>query len=274
VYIKKKKHSIKEIREALKYQLNEVDRNLKSIDKLIACGAMLSALKPYLYRKLLVTSELYRQQQEMYDADKRRVENRIVNLSKPHVRPIVRGKAGRKTEFGAKISISDDNGFVDLDRVSWDNYNESTDLIDRVVQYKQERGYYPERVCADQIYITVNNKKFCELNGIRLSGRGRSKKTQDQCVTVEQKEIFRSDLRRRSVIEGRFGTSKLKYGLDKILTKLVSTSKSVIGMAMFVMNTEKILRLLRLSFAFFIWLYLAVLCMTRIEPRKGVSMAI
>jgi hypothetical protein len=45
-------------------------------------------------------------------------------------------------------------------------------------------------------------------------------------------------------------------------------------MAMFVMNTEKILRLLRLSFAFFIWLYFAVLCMTRIEPRKGVSMAI
>jgi len=70
---------------------------------------MLSALKPYLYRKLLVTSELYRQQQEIYDADKRRVEDRIVNLSKPHVRPIVRGKAGRKTEFGAKISISDDN---------------------------------------------------------------------------------------------------------------------------------------------------------------------
>jgi len=28
---------------------------------------------------------------------------------------IVRGKAGKKTEFGAKISISDDNGFVDVD---------------------------------------------------------------------------------------------------------------------------------------------------------------
>jgi hypothetical protein len=45
-------------------------------------------------------------------------------------------------------------------------------------------------------------------------------------------------------------------------------------MAMFVMNTEKILRLLRLSYAFFIWLYSAALFMARIEPRKGVSMAI
>ena len=52
-YIKKKKHSTKEIREALKYQLNEVHRNLKSIDKLIACGATLSALKPYLYSMTL-----------------------------------------------------------------------------------------------------------------------------------------------------------------------------------------------------------------------------
>ena len=33
------------------------------------------------------------------------------------------------------------------------------------------------------------------------------------------------------------------------MTKLVATSRSVIGMAFFVMNAEKILRLLRLLFA-------------------------
>ncbi len=62
-----------------------------------------------LYRKLLITSELYRQQQEMYDEGKWRIDNRIVNPSKPYVRTIIRGKAGKKTEIGAKISISDDN---------------------------------------------------------------------------------------------------------------------------------------------------------------------
>ena len=98
---------------------------------MIHCGAVLLELGSQLYRKLHVTSELYRQQQEMFDADKRRVDDRIVNLSKPHVRPIIRGKAGKKTEFGAKISISDVNGFVDVDRISWDNYNEANDLIAR-----------------------------------------------------------------------------------------------------------------------------------------------
>jgi len=58
---------------------------------------------------LLVTSEVYRQQQEMFDKDIRRIDDRIVNLAKPYVRPIVSSKAGKKTEFGAKISISDDN---------------------------------------------------------------------------------------------------------------------------------------------------------------------
>ena len=82
------------------------------------CGAVLLELGTQLYRKLLITSGLYRQQQEMYDEDKYRVDNRIVNLLKPHVRLITRGKAGKKTEFGAKISISDVNGFVEVDRIS------------------------------------------------------------------------------------------------------------------------------------------------------------
>jgi hypothetical protein len=37
-----------------------------------------------------------------------------------------------------------------------------------------------------------------------------------------------------------------KNSLDTIPTRLVSTSKSVIGMAFFVMNAEKVIRLLRL----------------------------
>jgi hypothetical protein len=268
--IKKKKPKRAEIREAKRFQLNEIKRNLNAIDRMIHCGAVLLALGTQLYRKLLVTSELHRQQQEMYDADSRRVDNRIVNLSKPHVRPIVRGKAGKKTEFGAKISISDDNGFVEVDRISWDNYNEANDLIERAERYKEERGYYPARICADAIYMTVANKKFCEDHGIRLSGRARKKETAEAEVqSTEQQELFKSDLRKRSVIEGRIGTSKRKYGLDRIMTKLVATSRTVIGMAFFVMNAEKILRFLRLLFAFFVFVYIAITCLFVPERRAA-----
>ncbi len=177
----------------------------------------------------------------------------------------MRGKAGKKTEFGAKVSISDDNGFADVDRISWDNYNEANDLIARTTKYKEERGYYPARICADGIYMTVENKTFCSANGIRLSGRPRKKQAESELQTEEQQELFKSDMKKRSVIEGRIGTSKRKYGLDRIMTKLVETSRTVITMAFFVMNTEKILRLLRLLFAFWSSVYFAIihLCATR-----------
>jgi hypothetical protein len=209
----------------------------------------------------------------MYDADSRRIDDRIVNLAKPHVRPIVRGKAGRKTEFGAKISISDDNGFVDVNRISWDNYNEANDLIERAKQYKEERGYYPARICADAIYMTVENKKFCAANGIRLSGRPRKKQVEPEGQSEEQQDLFKSDLRKRSVIEGRIGTSKRKYGLDRIMTKLVETSRAVIKMAFFVMNAEKILRLLRLLFALLVSVYIAIVCLFDSRRRSALLVA-
>jgi IS5 family transposase len=269
----KKKPCREEIREAKCFQLNEISRNLRAIDDMIDCGAGLSALGSQLYRKLLVASEVHRQQQEMYDADSRRIDDRIVNLSKPHVRPIVRGKAGKKTEFGAKISISDDNGFVDVDRISWDNYNEANDLIARAKQYKEERGYYPARICADSIYMTSGNKKFCAENNIRLSGRPRKKQVEAKVKTAEQQELFKSDLRKRSVIEGRIGTSKRKYGLDRIMTKLVETSRTVITMAFFVMNAEKILRLLRLLFSIFVSVYILMLCLCASRRRSALLWA-
>ena len=66
----------------------------------INCGVVLLVLGSQLYRTLLVASEVHGRKRELYDADSRRIDDRIVNLSKPHVRPIVRGKAGKKTEFG------------------------------------------------------------------------------------------------------------------------------------------------------------------------------
>ncbi len=110
----------KTMRKAIRNQLGYVKRNLAHIDALVAVGALLSALGKHLYRKLLVIAELYRQQQAMYDPRQHRIDDRIVRLSQPHIRPMVRGKAGTPVEFGAKFSASCVNGQVLLDPLSWD----------------------------------------------------------------------------------------------------------------------------------------------------------
>src|SRR5699024_14957 len=54
------------------------------------------------YRDLLVIQELYRQQAIMFETKSSSIEDRIVSISQPHVRPIVRGKTNARVEFGAK----------------------------------------------------------------------------------------------------------------------------------------------------------------------------
>lgn len=48
-----------------------------------------------------------------------------------------------------------------VDRINWNNFNEAYDLIKRAKWYKEERGHYPARICADAISMTCDNKKFC-----------------------------------------------------------------------------------------------------------------
>jgi hypothetical protein len=118
---------------------------------------------------LLVLTEVYRQQQWLFNNNKQSIEDRIVSLSQPHIRPIVRGKAGKSVEFGAKLSASCFEGYVFLDRMSWDNFNESGDLKAQVEAYHRFTGYYPESVHADRIYRTRENRAWCKEKGIRIS---------------------------------------------------------------------------------------------------------
>jgi hypothetical protein len=116
-----------------------------------------------------------------------------VSISQPHVRPIVRGKAGKRVEFGAKLSISyQSEGYVSVDTLSWDAYNESADLPAQIETYKERFGYYPSSVHADTVYRTRENRKYCKDRGIRLSGKplGRPKKP-----TAENAEALKDQKR-------------------------------------------------------------------------------
>jgi hypothetical protein len=91
-------------------------------------------------------SEVYRQQLWLWQNNQQSIPDRIVSLSQPQIRPIVRGKAGKSVEFGAKLSASCFEGYVILYRISWDNFNESGDFKSQIEAYRQFTGYYPESV--------------------------------------------------------------------------------------------------------------------------------
>lgn len=114
---------------------------------------------------------LYEQQKYMYDNKTHSVDHRIVSITQPWLRPIVRGKVKTPVEFGAKLDLSiDSEGYSRIEKISFEAYNESTCLIEAIENFKERTGYYPERVLADQIYRTRENRSFCSDHGIRLSG--------------------------------------------------------------------------------------------------------
>lgn len=121
-------------------------------------GVSLELLTRRQYRNLLVGSEIYRQQQWMWSNNQKRIEHRIVSLTQPHIRPIVRGKSGSPTECGAKLSVSCVEGYVFVEKISWENSNESGDFIGQVEADKEYTGVDPESVHAAQIYRTRVNR--------------------------------------------------------------------------------------------------------------------
>lgn len=239
---KKRRRTKKEIRKGIGKQLRYIKRDLAHIEKLSKKSSLM-LLKKRQYKNLLVTHEVYRQQELMYRQKINRVSGRIVSISQPHVRPIVRGKAGAPVEFGSKISLSIVNGYTYLDRLNWDPYNESTDLIPQVENYKKRYGAYPESVHADKIYRTRENLRYCKNLKIRLSGKalGRTKKLLNDEEIKQKKKQSKEDFIYRIAIEGKIGQSKRRFGLNRIMTKLAVTSETVISMVIFIMNLEKML---------------------------------
>jgi hypothetical protein len=241
-FAKRKQPGRPAIRRAKSQQLGFLHRNLQAIDRLLDNpeALPLARLSRRMYQNLLVCREVYRQQLQMHESNAQRIDDRIVSVSQPHVRPIKRGKAGRETEFGAKLSLSVVNGFSFVDRLSWNNYNEGTDLIEQIERYHRRFGFYPESVHVDKIYRTRANRVFCREHGIRMSGPPLGRPPQH--VSTADKKQAAADEAIRNRVEGKFGQGKRRFGLGRIMAKLAGTSAAQISLSFLVMNLERALQ--------------------------------
>jgi IS5 family transposase len=232
---KTRKRSTKKIRFTIRKQLSYVRRDIKYLENFMSEGYAPSKKEIPL---LLTIYKLYGQQKYMYKTKVHSVSDRIVSINQPWLRPIVRGKIKTPVEFGAKFDLSlDENGYGRIEKLSYDAYNESSVLIDAINRFKERTGKYPERVLADQIYRTRDNRSFCKLHGIRLSGPklGRPGET----AKADKKQEYQDNTDRIEV-ERAFSLSKRCYGMGLIRTKLEETTLTSIALSVFVTNLFKI----------------------------------
>ena len=230
-----KKRPAKRIRKAVKQQLQYVRRDLKYVDDFLALDDVKLTEKQL--ELLDVIRKIYEQQKFMFENKTHSVENRIVSISQPFIRPIVRGKAKSPVEFGAKLDLSvDENGMARVEKLSFDAYNESEVLKTAVENYKQRTGHYPERVLVDQIYRNRTNIIFCKEHGIRISGKKLGRPSRQE---TDKKTDYKDNTDRIEV-ERKFSLAKRKFGLGLLSTKLKNTTESSIILSIIAMNIDRL----------------------------------
>jgi len=253
-FARSRKKTAKKVHKSIGKQLNYLKRNLGSIDALLEQGAALNKRQA---EKLAVVHTVYEQQKYMYDNNTHSVPNRIVSLSQPFIRPIVRGKAGKPVEFGAKLDISVADGWTRLEVFSFDAYNEAGNLAAMIERYRERNGHDPSRVLADKIYRNRDNLRYCKERNIRLSGPALGRPGKN--VLIDRKQNYMDECERVEV-ERRFSLAKRKCGLGLIVTRLQETVLHSIALSILVLN----LRTIQCAF-----LWMLEFLLRRLFPREN-----
>lgn len=240
--IKKKTKRAGQIKSTLRLMLHCLHEDLQAFMSLVAPSlAYYDSLKLCEKRTVTAIIKMYYQQEEMLSNNVHQCANRIISIFQPHVRPIVRGKAKAKVEFGAKIGASIYEGYTFVDHLSWDAYNEESDVKLQIELFKERFGYLPATVLADKIYMNKANRQLFKEYEIHTYCKplGRPPKEPKSPEYLAKMSQAVGD---RNEIEATFGTGKRIYRANNIRAKRPDTAASWIGSCYFVKNLMKFLR--------------------------------
>jgi transposase, IS5 family len=193
--------------------------------------------------KTIIT--VYEQQHGKAFGNCSEIKDRIVSLSKPYIRPIVRGKETKPVEFGAKVNVLQVDGINFIEHLSYDAFNEGTRMESGVYLQKKLFGKCTHQ-SADKIYATNANRKYCKLNNINTNfiAKGRQK-----IQHIDQASALRKTLNiaRGTILEGSFGNEKNHYGLRKIPARNKETETCWIFFGIMTSNAVRIANKIELS---------------------------
>ena len=265
--IKRRSKSPKGLSRCLQYLIHTLSKNVSV--------ALLTMGKVQIDHNLCLTKRdarefaavlaMLKQQKEMFEKRTHKCKDRIVSVFQPHVRPIVRGKAKARVEFGAKIGASIVSGYTFIDHHSWDAYNECDDLMPHLRAYKRRFGCLPRVFEGDKIYMNRRNRRILKLLGVEVGGMPLGRPPKD-VVAVRAK--MAQYVGERNEIEATFGTTKRIYNANDIRGKLPATGATWAALCFFAKNVWRFLR--NLLFALLRIRLFALLGDTfHTEPAKG-----
>jgi len=109
------------------------------------------------YNTLRTIKKVYGQQY-LFFTKAEKPKGRIVSLSKNYLRPILRGKEIKGTEFGAKVNKLQIDGINFIQKISFDNFNEGIQFKNNIYKAQGLTKTKVKVVGADAIYATNKNR--------------------------------------------------------------------------------------------------------------------
>ena len=222
-YRKQRKHSSTQTRKMTRRLLNLLGKILKEIRRMER-GCDVPELLTVKEKSLVdIITKVYRQQRNHFDSGDRResIPDRIVSVSKPYVRPIVRGKEVKSVEFGAKCNNIMVDGISFIEKMSFNAFNEGTRLQHCVKMHRRLFGVDVKKIGGDASYAGTDNRGFCKENGIQTSFVKRGRPTQEK----KEQDYVRQELARvrATAMEGSFGIQKEHYAMRRIKARKKET---------------------------------------------------
>jgi hypothetical protein len=233
-YQKTKKKTKKAEKKLIKKLLKFLLRLLHLHHQLVTQKGVTLSLKQQ--AQMLTITKVYEQQHGKVYGHVEQIKDRIVSLSKPYIRPIVRGKETKAVEFGAKVNKLQVDGISFIEHFSYDAFNEGTRLKSGIRLHQQLFGKCTHH-SADKIYATNNNRTYCTANKIVTNFEPKGKQ---KAAHVEQNKAMRAILNkdRGTRLEGSFGNEKNHYQLQKINARNAITEMCWIFFGMMTANAS------------------------------------
>ena len=225
VYRKQRRRTKGQTRKMTRRLLELLGKILKEIRRLERENENAESLLTAREKSELETiTKAYRQQKNHFQSGNSResIPDRIVNISKPYVRPIVRGKESKNVEFGAKVNSILVDGISFIEKLSFNAFSEGTRLVHCLKMHKRLFGVDAKKIGGDAGYAGTANRDYCKENGIRTSFAKRGRPFSE---AKKEKDLIRQELARvrATAMEGSFGTQKEHYGLKRVKARMKLT---------------------------------------------------
>ena len=240
-YRRQRKHTHKQTRKMTRRLLALLDKMLGEIRRQMRIHPDEGLLDDKQLYILETVTRVYRQQTNHFKSGDPResIPNRIVSISKPYVRPIVRGKETKTVEFGAKCNNILIDGISFIEKLSFNAFNEGTRLRHCISLAQKLTGVPVKKIGGDQGYSGNANRTFCKDHKIETSFTQKGRAGTNEVKNATKRELARV---RATVMEGSFGTQKEHYGLRKIAARIKPTE---IMLIFFGIHTANVVNLAR-----------------------------